>query len=448
MDIDILAGQVVPYVGAAVGAYGAGVMTRLEEAAADETVRVGQQLLRKLLGTGARRPGVEQAVTDLAAADGDPDFLAALRAQIRLALRQDPTLAAELNSLLPRDVTASSTGERAPAVAGANPGQISTGDRSQNIQVTGNAHIGHVTKRRFTILPFGLGKAIGAHSAVAASTAVVVVGGACAGVFLTQHVTPPTPTPTRAVTASRTVVAAVSPVACTGVATLTPYPVTQYGALPPGTTIPSGAEVYCLTFEDTAVNVNIPTTGMPIIAPKGLPNGQISAWDDTIYSSTADPATLTPETDDAETIQAVYTADASFICDKNLQVADIHGLAGCPGYTIPGRIGAYLPTGTADVTAAIAFYSDFNGAIPGFALTIQRPDAATIQRPNGLYVGCELDEGTATLCSQSLPYLLDQFMAIQGLDTSGLGPAYAEIATFEAQYLRAGTAATSTPSAP
>jgi len=186
---------------------------------------------------------------------------------------------------------------------------------------------------------------------------------------------------------------------------------------------------------------------MPILAPNGLPNFRISSWEDDIYSSLADPATLTPETDDAETIQVDYTADASLICDKNLQVADIHGLAGCPGDTVPGRIGAYLPTGTTDVTAAIAFDSDFNGATPGITLTIQRPDAASIQRPNGLYVSCELDEGTATLCSQSLPYFLEEFMAVQGLDTSGLGPAYAEIQAFEGQNLRAGSAVTPTPAA-
>lgn len=252
-----------------------------------------------------------------------------------------------------------------------------------------------------------------------------------------------TATPSASTTASAA--SAASAAACHGVASLTPYPVTQYGPLPPGTTIPSGAEVYCLTFEDPAVAVNIPTTGLPVIAPDGLPNTQISTWTDTLYSKIADPSTLTYSTGDLETIQASYTADDHFICTKDVQAADIHGLAGCPGDVVPGRIGAYLPTGT-DVTAAIASFDQFNGPVPGITLAIQRPGAATIQRPNGLYVTCELDQATATLCTQSLAFLLEQFMTMQGLDTKDLGPAYAQIDTFVSQHVRSDSSTTPTPS--
>lgn len=68
-------------------------------------------------------------------------------------------------------------------------------------------------------------------------------------------------------------------------------------------------------------------------------------------------------------------------------------------------------------------------------LVIQRPDAAGTQRPNGLVVSCEMDQGTATLCTQSLSFLLEQFMAMQGLSVSDLGPAYAEIGSFESQHV-------------
>lgn len=50
VDAAALATQVVPYVVTAVGAYGAAVASRVEEASADATVRVGGRVLRKIFG--------------------------------------------------------------------------------------------------------------------------------------------------------------------------------------------------------------------------------------------------------------------------------------------------------------------------------------------------------------------------------------------------------------
>jgi hypothetical protein len=135
VDIEALATEIGPAVMAAINAYGTAVLTKAEDAAAGETVRLGQRLLAKLLGRAKSRAGIEGAVTDVADAVDDPDFQAGLRAQIKKALREDSELAAELVDMLPESarqaVTAS--GERAIAVGGDSSGINSTGDGARNI---------------------------------------------------------------------------------------------------------------------------------------------------------------------------------------------------------------------------------------------------------------------------------------------------------------------------
>jgi hypothetical protein len=201
MDIDVLANQTVPYISAAVGAYGGAVLTKLEQNAADETVRVGQRLLRTLLHGGTGRPAVQHAVLDLASAQSDPDFQAALRAQVKLVLREDGQLAAQLAALLPLQQTVSAEGDRSVAVGGGNTGLISTGDHATNIQnptthVTGKraeVYIGsRVTKRRILLLPFGFvyrvtrnaGSAATSHPVAAVMAGTALVAGAVSGGLL------------------------------------------------------------------------------------------------------------------------------------------------------------------------------------------------------------------------------------------------------------------------
>jgi hypothetical protein len=132
-DVDLLVGQSLPAMAAAVGTYGAGVLTRVEDGAADATVRLGQRLLARVLSrAGDRRARVEAAVADLAAAGDDPDGTAALRFQLRRALAADPELAgqvaAELAASPPR------TGSRTVTVHGDASGIVSLGDRATNVQ--------------------------------------------------------------------------------------------------------------------------------------------------------------------------------------------------------------------------------------------------------------------------------------------------------------------------
>ncbi len=137
MDIDIaaLADQLMPYLTAATGAYGAAVAAKTQDVVADETVGLGRRLVRRLLTRERSRPQIEAALDDLARSRNDADAddaTAALRLQVKKALAADPALAAELAGMLP-GVTVSggitAVGERAAAV-GVNAGVMQFGDNS------------------------------------------------------------------------------------------------------------------------------------------------------------------------------------------------------------------------------------------------------------------------------------------------------------------------------
>ncbi|MGW3312009.1 hypothetical protein ACWDG9_36110 [Streptomyces sp. NPDC001073] len=125
-----LVDAVMPSVTAAVAAYGANVLVHAEDAAAVETVRLGQRLLARLRRNEDVQPRINVAVQDLASALDDEDFLGALRAQIKKALAEDASLASDLKKLLTGSpVTAQATGTRSVAVTH-NDGVISTGDNA------------------------------------------------------------------------------------------------------------------------------------------------------------------------------------------------------------------------------------------------------------------------------------------------------------------------------
>ena len=121
---------VMPAVEAAIAAYGAGVLTRTEDAAADGTVRLGQRLLRRLLDRAPDRQAVGKAVAAAASDPADQDFSVPLRAKITRLLAADPQLATEIADLLAgagQPVVAA--GERSVA-SQVNAGIIQTGDHA------------------------------------------------------------------------------------------------------------------------------------------------------------------------------------------------------------------------------------------------------------------------------------------------------------------------------
>ena len=133
VDAVTLAQEITPYMAAAVGAYGAAVLTRAEEQAADATVSLGQRLIRRLTrGTDSGPGTVAGAVDRLAGCLADDDLQVLLRVAVGDALRGDPDLAAEI-AAWPRPaaaqatVTITASGSRSVAVQTAN-GSITTGD--------------------------------------------------------------------------------------------------------------------------------------------------------------------------------------------------------------------------------------------------------------------------------------------------------------------------------
>jgi hypothetical protein len=129
-DVVALAATAAPYLANAVHAYGANVLERLQEAAADATVGVGGRLLQRLLGRDGS-PAIEGAVVELAEDTTDEDRLAALRLQIRKALAADPGLArAVAQELSTAGTSVVASGDRAVATQYLN-GIVVTGDNAQ-----------------------------------------------------------------------------------------------------------------------------------------------------------------------------------------------------------------------------------------------------------------------------------------------------------------------------
>lgn len=135
-EVDVVVGQIVSAIGAAVGAYGTGVLTRVEERAADGTVGLGQRILARLMHHASRREPLETAVADLAENGRDADALGALRLQVRKILSANPELVEELAEaakqagLLPTAPPVTASGARSVAIGGNNSGTISTGDHA------------------------------------------------------------------------------------------------------------------------------------------------------------------------------------------------------------------------------------------------------------------------------------------------------------------------------
>ena len=132
-EIAELVGQATPYVTAALRAYGGSVMTRAEEGAADATANLGRRLLQAFWhrGSEAQQAALETAVGDAAEDVADDDAAAALRQQLKRALREDADLRNEIFSMLPTEsISFTASGERSVAAQTIN-GVVTTGDNAQ-----------------------------------------------------------------------------------------------------------------------------------------------------------------------------------------------------------------------------------------------------------------------------------------------------------------------------
>ncbi|MBN0049185.1 hypothetical protein JS756_35000 [Streptomyces actuosus] len=121
-----------PAVTAAVGAYGAAVLTRAQDAAAEATVGLGQRILQLLWphGDEADRTEVERVVGEAADEQDDAYSSAVLGRLLRRALQDDLGLREELPAMLPAPaagtLTITAAGER--SIAAQHIGTAITGD--------------------------------------------------------------------------------------------------------------------------------------------------------------------------------------------------------------------------------------------------------------------------------------------------------------------------------
>ena len=124
--------QAGPAVTAAVGAYGAAVLTRAQEAATEATAGLGQRILQLVWRRRdeAGRTELERVVGEAADEQDDAYSTAVLSRLIRRALQDDPGLREELSALLPAPavgtVTITASGER--SIAAQHIGTAITGD--------------------------------------------------------------------------------------------------------------------------------------------------------------------------------------------------------------------------------------------------------------------------------------------------------------------------------
>ncbi|MGQ4379873.1 hypothetical protein ACN6K9_003093 [Streptomyces sp. SAS_267] len=131
-EIAQLVGQAGPAVTAAVGAYGAAVLTRAQDAAADATVGLGQRILQLVWRRRdeAGRAELERVVGEAADEQDAAYSTAVLSRLLRQALQDDPALREELAAVLPASapgtVNVTASGER--SIAAQHIGTAITGD--------------------------------------------------------------------------------------------------------------------------------------------------------------------------------------------------------------------------------------------------------------------------------------------------------------------------------
>lgn len=124
--------QAGPAVTAAVSAYGAAVLTRAEDVAADSTVGLGQRILQAVW---RRRDDAGQAelerVVDEAVDEQDDTYTTAVLSRLlKRVLQDDPELRAELSAMMPTPAsgTVTITASGARSIAGQHIGIAITGD--------------------------------------------------------------------------------------------------------------------------------------------------------------------------------------------------------------------------------------------------------------------------------------------------------------------------------
>lgn len=101
-EVAALVTDAMPYITAAVGAYGGAVLAETRDKVADATVGAGVRILQRLFGH--EKPGTSplpEPLADVVAHPGDGKFLVALTAAVSEALEQDAAMLADVRALVP-----------------------------------------------------------------------------------------------------------------------------------------------------------------------------------------------------------------------------------------------------------------------------------------------------------------------------------------------------------
>ncbi|MET8702682.1 hypothetical protein ABZW10_28040 [Kitasatospora sp. NPDC004723] len=127
-----LAEHAGPYLSAAVQEFGERALAESDETTRNATADLGRRIIRSALRhcTRSEKSALEDSVRDAAVHADDPDAIAALRYQIKRAMRENPELQEEVAALLAPATTGSITitasGER--SIAAYTIGSAITGD--------------------------------------------------------------------------------------------------------------------------------------------------------------------------------------------------------------------------------------------------------------------------------------------------------------------------------
>jgi hypothetical protein len=99
-EVAALAAEVTPYATAALGAYGAAVLTKVRDELADATIGTGRRVLQRIFGRQENREELPAVLEEVIENPGDADYLGALRLAIRKALESDSAMQAEVQEII------------------------------------------------------------------------------------------------------------------------------------------------------------------------------------------------------------------------------------------------------------------------------------------------------------------------------------------------------------
>jgi hypothetical protein len=123
-ELAALAAESMPFVAAAVSAYGGAVLAKAKDEVADATVGWGRKLLQRIFGHKREGEALPVVLAEVIDHRGDQDYLDALRLAIRKALGTDAALARDVGAIL---------AEARPNVTGNQDAQADRGGVAQNV---------------------------------------------------------------------------------------------------------------------------------------------------------------------------------------------------------------------------------------------------------------------------------------------------------------------------